>query len=80
MRQSSTVANLAFPVDVSQPTLFAVGVARRVAHATGRARRETCLTGHFAYAADGLDNRGQACCCSCPSAGRSVDEALLGAW
>ena len=30
----------------STPTLFAVGVARRVVHATGRARRETCLTGH----------------------------------
>jgi hypothetical protein len=27
-------------------TLFAVGVARRVVHAIGRARRETCLTGH----------------------------------
>jgi triacylglycerol lipase len=30
----------------STPTLFAVGVARRVVHATRRARRETCLTGH----------------------------------
>lgn len=30
----------------SEPTLFAVGVARRVVHATRRARRETCLTGH----------------------------------
>jgi triacylglycerol lipase len=30
----------------SEPTLFAVGVARRVVHATGRARTETCLTGH----------------------------------
>ena len=30
----------------SAPTLFAVSVARRVVHATGRARRETCLTGH----------------------------------
>ena len=30
----------------SAPTLFAVGVARRVVHATGRARREACLTGH----------------------------------
>ena len=30
----------------SGPTLFAVSVARRVVHATGRARRQTCLTGH----------------------------------
>ena len=30
----------------STPTLFAVDVARRVVHATGRARRDTCLTGH----------------------------------
>ena len=30
----------------STPTLFAVDVARRVVQATGRARRETCLTGH----------------------------------
>ncbi|MGZ4330943.1 MAG: alpha/beta hydrolase, partial [Solirubrobacteraceae bacterium] len=32
----------------SAPTLFAVavGVARRVVHATGRARKEACLTGH----------------------------------
>jgi triacylglycerol lipase len=30
----------------SAPTLFAVGAARRAAHASGRARRATCLTGH----------------------------------
>jgi triacylglycerol lipase len=30
----------------SEPTLLAVSAARRVVHATGRARRETCLTGH----------------------------------
>jgi len=30
----------------SEPTLLAVGVARRVIHATRRARREACLTGH----------------------------------
>jgi pimeloyl-ACP methyl ester carboxylesterase len=30
----------------STPTLFAVSIARRVVYASGRARRETCLTGH----------------------------------
>jgi triacylglycerol lipase len=30
----------------SAPTLFAVRVARRVVHATGRARREACLSAH----------------------------------
>jgi triacylglycerol lipase len=30
----------------SAPTLFAVGVARRVVHASGRAPRDTCLSGH----------------------------------
>jgi pimeloyl-ACP methyl ester carboxylesterase len=30
----------------SAPTLFAVGAARRGVHATGRARRENCLSGH----------------------------------
>ena len=30
----------------STPTLFAVSIARRVVHASGRARRETCLSGH----------------------------------
>jgi pimeloyl-ACP methyl ester carboxylesterase len=30
----------------STPTLFAVGAARRVVHASGRARRETCLSAH----------------------------------
>jgi triacylglycerol lipase len=31
---------------VSEPTLFAVGAARRAVHITGRARRPACLTGH----------------------------------
>ena len=30
----------------SAPTLIAANVARRAVHATGRARRDTCLTGH----------------------------------
>jgi pimeloyl-ACP methyl ester carboxylesterase len=30
----------------SAPTLFAVGVARRAVHATGRARRDACLSAH----------------------------------
>ena len=30
----------------SAPTLFAVGVARRAVHASGRARREACLSAH----------------------------------
>ena len=39
-------ADLQGMLGASAPTLFAVGVARRVVHATGRARREACLTGH----------------------------------
>ncbi len=39
-------ADLQGLLGASTPTLFAVGVARRVVHATGRARRDTCLTGH----------------------------------
>jgi triacylglycerol lipase len=30
----------------STPTLFAVGIARRIVHATGRARRDGCLSRH----------------------------------
>ncbi|MBV9195576.1 MAG: alpha/beta hydrolase [Solirubrobacterales bacterium] len=30
----------------STPTLFAVSIARRAVHASGRARRDTCLSGH----------------------------------
>lgn len=30
----------------SRPTLFAVGVARRAVHASGRARRDACLSAH----------------------------------
>ena len=30
----------------STPTLFAVDVARRVVHASGRARRDACLSAH----------------------------------
>jgi triacylglycerol lipase len=39
-------ADLQGLLGASTPTLLAVGVARRVVHATGRARRDTCLTGH----------------------------------
>ncbi|HLY48793.1 MAG TPA: hypothetical protein VKR21_06305 [Solirubrobacteraceae bacterium] len=39
-------ADLQGLLGASAPTVFAVGVARRVVHATGRARRENCLTGH----------------------------------
>jgi pimeloyl-ACP methyl ester carboxylesterase len=39
-------ADLQGLLGASAPTLFAVGVARRVVHPTGRARRDTCLTGH----------------------------------
>jgi len=39
-------ADLQGLLGASAPTVFAVGVARRVVHATGRARREACLTGH----------------------------------
>ena len=39
-------ADLQGLLGASSPTLFAVGVARRVIHATGRAGRDTCLTGH----------------------------------
>ena len=39
-------ADLQGLLGASAPTVFAVGVARRVVHATGRARRDTCLTGH----------------------------------
>jgi triacylglycerol lipase len=39
-------ADLQGMLGASAPTLFAVGVARRVVHATGRARREARLTGH----------------------------------
>jgi triacylglycerol lipase len=38
-------ADLQGLLGASAPTRFAVGVARRVVHTTGRARRETCLTG-----------------------------------
>jgi hypothetical protein len=30
----------------SRPTLFAVSVARRAVHTSGRARRDTCLSAH----------------------------------
>ncbi len=39
-------ADLQGLLGASAPTVFAVGVARRLVHATGRARRRTCLTGH----------------------------------
>jgi pimeloyl-ACP methyl ester carboxylesterase len=39
-------ADLQGLLGASAPTIWAVGVARRVVHATGRARRDTCLTGH----------------------------------
>jgi triacylglycerol lipase len=39
-------ADLQGLLGASAPTVAAVGVARRVVHATGRARREACLTGH----------------------------------
>jgi triacylglycerol lipase len=39
-------ADLQGLLGASAPTVAAVGVARRVVHATGRARRDACLTGH----------------------------------
>jgi pimeloyl-ACP methyl ester carboxylesterase len=39
-------ADLQGLLGASTPTLLAVGVARQVVHATGRARREACLTSH----------------------------------
>jgi pimeloyl-ACP methyl ester carboxylesterase len=39
-------ADLQGLLGASAPTVFAVGVARRVVRATGRARRDTCLTLH----------------------------------
>jgi triacylglycerol lipase len=39
-------ADLQGLLGASTPTLLAVGVARRVVHASGRARRDTCLTLH----------------------------------
>lgn len=39
-------ADLQGLLGASSPTVFAIGVARRLVHATGRARRDTCLTGH----------------------------------
>lgn len=39
-------ADLQGLLGASSPTVLAIGAARRVVHATGRARTEACLTGH----------------------------------
>ena len=39
-------ADLQAMFGASTPTLFAVSIARHAAHASGRARRDTCLSAH----------------------------------